>query len=94
MLNSKKTMKRYWEVILNAFLTEKFFDDDKKSYFYDRFFVSGQKFSTEHFKIDNKLQVFPGFFFKTFPIPGFLKFFLPKLAIFRFFYVFLGFQVK
>ena len=46
----------------------------KKSYLYDRFFVSNQNVTTEHVKIVKvqgfsrffwvKFQVFPGFFFK------------------------------
>ena len=50
MLNSIKTLKRYYKVTLNVFFNKKTFDDDKKSYLYDKFFVSNQNFTTEDVK--------------------------------------------
>ena len=65
-------------------LTIKIFDDDKKSYLYDRFFVSNLNYCTEHLKIDensrffqifcSKFQVFQSFFSINCQIPDFSKF--------------------
>ena len=43
-----------------CFLIKKFYDD-KKKYLYDRLFVLNRNFTTEHNKIDLKLQIFLGF---------------------------------
>ena len=40
VLNYIKTLKRYCEVILNVFFNEKFVDDYRKKYLYDRLFES------------------------------------------------------
>ena len=42
----------------------------KKTYLYDRFFVSDKNFITEHFKIVQNSRFFQ-VFFKTYQIPGF-----------------------
>ena len=49
------------------FFIKKNSDDDKKSYLFDRFFVSNQNFTTENVKVIKdsfskflKFQVFPG----------------------------------
>ena len=48
-LNSIKTLKRYSKVSLNVFFNRKnSFDDDKKSYLYDIFFVWNQNIATKH----------------------------------------------
>ena len=41
MLNNNKILKRYF----NVFLKKKIFDDDKKFYLCDKFFVSNQNFT-------------------------------------------------
>ena len=41
-------MKRYCKLTSNGFYNKKNFNDDKKFYFYDRFFVSNQNFTTKH----------------------------------------------
>ena len=52
MLNSIKLLKRYCKAILNVFLYQKKFDDDKKKiYLYDRFFVSNRNFTSFYVKI-------------------------------------------
>ena len=38
-------MKRYCKATLNVFYNKKNFDDDKKSYLYERFFMSNQNFT-------------------------------------------------
>ena len=61
--------------------------DDKKSYLYDRCFVSNQNFTAEHAKIvKNSRFLFkiPGFIFKISWIPGFSRFFLSKMSNSRF----------
>ena len=40
MLNSIKTLKKYCKATLNEFLRKKLFDDEKKNYLHDKFFVS------------------------------------------------------
>ena len=71
-----------------------FFDDDKKFYLNDIFFMSNRNVSAKHVKIVknsrffkdfwSKFQVFPSFF-KTSQITDFSRFFLPKLSNSRFF---------
>ena len=39
MLNSINTLKRYCKATLNVFFKKKMFDDDKKFYLQDKFFV-------------------------------------------------------
>ena len=39
MLNSIKTLKRYCKATLNLFFKKKKFDDEKKIYLHDNFFV-------------------------------------------------------
>ena len=41
---------------------KKIFDDNKKIYLYDRFFVSNQNFSTKHVKIVKNSRFFQAFF--------------------------------
>ena len=48
MLFSIKILKRHCKTILNVFFKKKIFDDDKKIYLQDRFFVSKQNFITKH----------------------------------------------
>ena len=45
---SIKTLKVYCKFTLNVVLNKKVFNDYKKKYLYDRFFVSNRNFSTEH----------------------------------------------
>ena len=45
MLNSIKTFKRYCKATLNVFFKIKIFDDDKKFYLLDKFFVSNRNFT-------------------------------------------------
>ena len=45
MLFSIKILMRYCKATLNVFLSKKIFDDDKKFYLHDKFFVSNQKFT-------------------------------------------------
>ena len=40
VLNSIKILKRYCKVTLNVIFNKKFFGDDRKNYFYYRFFES------------------------------------------------------
>ena len=44
-------MKRYCKVTLNKFFKDKVFNEDKKSYLYNRFFVLNQNLTTKHIKI-------------------------------------------
>ena len=73
MLNSIKTLKRYCQVTLNVFFNQKLFDDDIKSYLYDRCLCKIEilllnmlkMLKFEIFKVFYakvvKFQVFPGF---------------------------------
>ena len=58
MLNSIKTLKRYWKAILIMFLNKKIFDDDNFFNLFDSFLESNRNFTTEHVKIAK----IPGFF--------------------------------
>ena len=51
VLNSIKTLVRYYKVTLIVFFYKKIYDDDKKKYLFDRLFVSNRNFTTEHIKI-------------------------------------------
>ena len=45
MLNSIKTLTRYCKTTINVFFKKNFFDDDKKFYLHDKFFVSNRIFT-------------------------------------------------
>ena len=51
-------MKIYSKVTLNVLLLKKLIDDEKTFYFFDRFFVSNQNFTTEHVKIIKNYRFF------------------------------------
>ena len=67
MLNSKKKKKRHCKVTLNVYFNKQLFDNDKKSFSYDRFIVSNQVLLLNM----SKLLKTPGFFLIS-QIPCFL----------------------
>ena len=94
MLNSIKTLKRYFKVSLNVFFSnKKFWWWQKISPIYDRFLVSNRNFTTENIYIIKNSRFFQVFrskfqvFSKISQIPGFSRLFLPKLWNSRFFQV-------
>ena len=66
-----------------CFLLKIRFNDDKKPYLYDRYFVSNRSFTTEHVLTVINSRFFQ-IFFKFSQNPGFYSFFLPKLSSSRF----------
>ena len=87
MLNSIKTMKRYCKATLNMFFNKKNFDDHKKPYLYDIFFVSSLNFTTEHAKIVKSSR----FFFQNFSKCSFSMFLVVEIKVFQGCSRFLGF---
>ena len=83
-----------------VFFIKKNSDDDKKSYLFDRFFVSNQNFTTENVKVIKNSRFFDQIsrffqvFFKISQIPGFSRLFQPKLSSSRFFSGISRFQGK
>ena len=60
MLNIIKTLNDTRKLILMCFLIIKTFDDNKKTYLHERFFVSIQNYTIDYVKIVKKFQVFLG----------------------------------
>ena len=73
-----------------CFLINKKIVDDKKSYLYDKFFVSNQNFTTEKVKVDKNSR-FLQVFWSNFQV---FQVFFPNFINSRFYQVFPNFQVK
>ena len=58
MLISIKILKRYCKTALIVFFKKKNFDDDKKFYLHDKFFVSNWNFTAKHVKIVKNSGIF------------------------------------